>query len=97
VSKQLVRNPLLWVGAAAAAAVALLVTFAYLGAFLDPSGNANHVPVAIVTEDAGASLGGTQVNLGGRLAAAAAAGALADPAARFTVLPSRRRRPSRSR
>jgi len=89
VSKQLVRNPLLWFGAAAAAAVALLVTFAYLGAFLDPVGNANHVPVAILSEDAGVSLGGSQVSLGGRLASAAAGGAIADPAARFTVLPSR--------
>lgn len=87
--KQLVRNPLLLLAVAVAVLLGLLITFAYLGAFLDPQRNAENVPVAVVSQDAGATLRGTSVDVGAALTQAVTAGTLADTAVRYTVLPSR--------
>lgn len=77
-----------WGVVAATAVIALLLTFAYVKAFLDPSGEARDVPVAIVSEDAGASLAGTPFNAGEELVAALTAPGGSDAAA-FIVLGSR--------
>lgn len=63
------RHPLAWGFVAAAVALGLLMTFAYLGAFLDPVGNARGLPVALVDEDAGTAVGGRKLVLGQQLTA----------------------------
>jgi YhgE/Pip-like protein len=90
VSKQLILNPLVWIAGLFAAALAIIFTYAYLGAFLDPTENARNVPVAVVSEDAGASLHGIKVNLGSELASSVASGDVADKSVRYTVLLNRR-------
>lgn len=77
-----------WGVVAATAVIALLLTFAYVKAFLDPSGEARDVPVAIVSEDAGASIAGTPFNAGRELVAALTAPGGSEAAA-FVVLGSR--------
>ena len=74
----------------AAVAMGAVMTLSYLGAFLDPVGNARDLPVAVVNEDAGVSVSGRRVNLGAR-----AIGALMSPrsplgdAVEWTLLSSR--------
>lgn len=68
--RSIVRHPLAWAAVAGAAALALVMTFAYLGAFLDPVGNARGLPVAVVSEDVGAAIGERRVNLGRQVVAA---------------------------
>ena len=87
--KQLIRNPLVWISGVAAAAIALICSDAYLGAFLNPTGNARNVPVAVVSEDSGATFHGVKLNLGSELVSAVSSGEVADRSVRFTVLPSR--------
>lgn len=89
--RSVLRLPLAWAGVALATAVAIVTTFAYLGAFLDPAGNARDLPVAIVNGDAGASIGGQRVDLGWRLVATLVSrrSPLGD-AVEWTALPSRR-------
>lgn len=48
------------------------------------------MPVAVVSEDAGASIHGIKLNLGGELAASISSGSVGDKSVRFTVLPDRR-------
>lgn len=64
------RDPLAWAFVAAAVAVGVALTLSYLGAFLDPVGNARDLPVTVVNEDVGAALGNRQVNLGRQAVAA---------------------------
>lgn len=64
------RLPLAWALVAAAAAVGVAMTYSYLGAFLDPLGNARGLPIALVNEDAGAALGGSRLELGAQAVAA---------------------------
>jgi YhgE/Pip-like protein len=90
VPKQLIANPLVWIAGALATALAIIFTYAYLGAFLDPSGNARNVPVAVVSEDAGTTFHKIKLNLGGELAASVSSGSVGDKSVRFTVLPDRR-------
>jgi YhgE/Pip-like protein len=68
--------------------MALVMTFSYIGAFVDPVGNMHNMPLAIVNEDAGIS--GQPVNLGQQVVAAVTAGGpqLGD-AVRWTQLASR--------
>ena len=88
--KQLIRSPLVWIAGALASVLAIVFTYAYLGAFLDPGHNARDVPVAVVSEDAGATFHGVKLNLGKELADSVSAGEVANKSVRFTVLPSRR-------
>lgn len=67
--KTILRHPLGWASVALATVVALITTFAYLGAFLDPEGNTRDLPVALVNEDVGATLAGRRLELGSRVAA----------------------------
>lgn len=88
--KQLIANPLVWIAGALATALAIIFTYAYLGAFLDPTENARAVPIAVVSEDAGATVHGVKLNLGGELAGSVSSGAADNKSVRFTVLSSRR-------
>ena len=67
--RSMLRHPLTWASVVAAAALALVMTFAYLGAFLDPVGNARDLPVALVSEDAGATVGQRRVDFGRQVVA----------------------------
>lgn len=68
-----------------------VMTLSYLGAFLDPVGNARDLPIALVNEDAGATVAGQRMELGAR-----AVGALTSPrlplgdAVQWTLLRNRR-------
>ena len=88
--KQLIRSPLVWIAGALASVLAIVFTYAYLGAFLDPGQNARDVPVAVVSEDAGATFHGVKLNLGKELAGSVSSGEVANKSVRFTVLPNHR-------
>jgi YhgE/Pip-like protein len=90
VPKQLIRNPLVWGAGVLASVLAITFTYAYLGAFLDPGANARDVPVAVISEDAGATVHGIKLNLGGELAGSVSSGAVSNKSVRYTVLPNRR-------
>lgn len=51
--KTILRHPLGWASVALALLTALAMTFAYVGAFLDPSANARALPLVLANEDAG--------------------------------------------
>lgn len=89
-TRRLLRHPLAWGSAAAAALLAMVMTFSYLGAFLDPQGNMRDMPLAVVNADSGAEQAGQPVNLGSQVVAAVTA---RDPqlgnAVRWQLLPSR--------
>jgi uncharacterized phage infection (PIP) family protein YhgE len=51
--KPILRRPLGWASVALALLTALAMTFAYIGAFLDPAGNMRALPIALVSEDNG--------------------------------------------
>lgn len=86
------KRPLAWGFVVAAVLVAVLVTFSYVGGFLNPQGNMDGVPIAVVNEDAGATLGGQPVKLGDQVVAqiTTANPAIGDAVA-WQVLPSRER------
>lgn len=84
------RSPLAWAAVAAAVAVGIVMTFSYLGAFLDPVGNARDLPVTLVDEDAGSAVGGQRLELGQELAGVlTSAGSPLGDAIEWTVLPTR--------
>lgn len=85
------RSPLAWAFVAAAVAVGIVMTFAYVGAFLDPLGNARDLPVALVDEDEGAALGERRLELGQQVVGVltSARSPLGD-AVEWSVLPTRR-------
>ncbi|MGI8797093.1 MAG: YhgE/Pip domain-containing protein [Acidimicrobiia bacterium] len=84
------RNPLLWVFVVVAGLVAFATTFSYLGAFLDPDGNAKDLPLALVNKDEGAALAGEQVNFGDQVVdGVSAPNRQLGDAVKWTVLPSR--------
>lgn len=87
--KQLIANPLVWIAGALATVLAIIFTYAYLGAFLNPSGNARDVPVAVVSEDAGTTFHKIKLNLGSELASSVASKEVDSKEVRFTVLASR--------
>ena len=95
--KQLVRNPLVWGAGLLAAVLAIIFTYAYLGAFLDPGDNARGVPVAVVSKDAGVTFHGIKLNLGGELAGSVSSGELSNKSVHYTVLPNRRALAARMR
>jgi YhgE/Pip-like protein len=85
------RPPLTWLFVIVAGLVALATTFGYLGGFLDPDGNARNMPLALVNEDRGATVGGQQINFGDQVIdPVAAPNPRLGDAVRWTVLPSRR-------
>jgi len=89
VPKQLVRNPLVWLAGLLATVLAIIFTYAYIGAFLNPSGNARNVPVAVVSEDTGTTFHKIKLNLGSELASSVASKEVSSKEVRFTVLASR--------
>jgi len=85
-----VRHPLPWAFVALAALLAFVMTFSYIGGFVDPAGNMHNMPLAIVNEDNGATFAGQGVNFGDEVVAAVLAPnpQLGD-AVKWNVLPSR--------
>lgn len=72
-----------------ASIAALATAFGYLGGFLDPDGNARDMPLALVNEDQGATLG-QSVEFGGQVVAQIRApNAALGRKVKWTVLPSR--------
>ena len=88
--RQLIRNPIVWIAGVFAAALAIIFTYAYIGAFIDPTENARDVPVAVVSEDTGAAFHNIKLNLGSELASSLSSGEVNSKEVRFTVLDSRR-------
>lgn len=62
--RSLWRYPMMWISAAAIAAVPLLYAGINLGSTLDPYGNLGHLPVALVNLDEGATVRGETHHLG---------------------------------
>ncbi len=62
--RSLWRHPMMWLSAAAIAAVPLAYAGIYLGSAIDPYGNLSHLPVALVNLDAGTRSRGETVKLG---------------------------------
>ncbi|WP_413810894.1 SNG1 family protein [Streptomyces sp. OE57] len=60
-------KPLWIVNAVITGVLALLFTVFYVGANIDPADHAKKLPVGLVNADAGAAVGGKQVNLGARI------------------------------
>lgn len=60
----MIRHPLSLVAVAMAGVLSFVMTFAYLGAFTDPEGNTNSLPLLLVNEDTGAEQNGQPVNFG---------------------------------
>lgn len=86
----ILRHPLAWAFVAVAALLAFVTTFSYLGGFVDPAGNMHNMPLAIVNEDAGASVAGQRLNFGDEvLRAVLAPNPQLGDGVRWTVLPSR--------
>lgn len=84
------RHPLTWAFVGVAALLAFVTTFSYLGGFIDPAGNMHSMPLAIVNEDAGASVAGQQLNFGDEvLQAILAPNPQLGDAVKWTVLPRR--------
>lgn len=90
-ASQALRHPLTWLSVALAGLIALATTFSYLGGFLDPDANARNLPLALVNEDAGATLGSQPMNFGQQVVTKVSAPnrALGDKV-KWTVLTSRR-------
>ncbi|MGH9112616.1 MAG: YhgE/Pip domain-containing protein, partial [Acidimicrobiales bacterium] len=57
-------RPITWAAVLLAGLIGSVMTFSYLGGFLDPVGELSDAPVAYVNEDAGANVAGTQMDLG---------------------------------
>jgi hypothetical protein len=79
--KTILTHPLSWASLALALLIALAMTFAYVGAFLDPAGNARALPILLVSEDGGP--------LGARAASASTAAGGRDGTLAWTRLPTR--------
>lgn len=62
--RTLFKTPLTWAVVAVALVMGLVMTASYLGAFLNPNGNMRNLPIAIVSEDSGATIGGKPADLG---------------------------------
>ncbi|GGL78647.1 hypothetical protein GCM10010840_15600 [Deinococcus aerolatus] len=62
--RSLWRHPMMWLSAAAIAVVPVLYAGIYLGSAIDPYGNLNNLPVALVNLDRGTHSRGQAVKLG---------------------------------
>jgi YhgE/Pip-like protein len=90
VIRTILKRPLAWAAVAVAVAMGLVMTASYLGAFLNPTGNMRALPIAIVSEDAGAAVAGQSSRLGDEVVArvTSPSGPLGD-SVRWSVLGSR--------
>jgi YhgE/Pip-like protein len=64
---RLIRHRLAWLLVIAALVMGAVMTASYLGAFLDPEQNADHLPIGIVSEDAGFSRGPVRLDAGAQI------------------------------
>lgn len=89
-SRRIWRHPFTWGFVLIAGLLAVVMTFSYIGAFVDPQGNMRNMPLVLVNEDAGAALGDGRVTLGDQvIAAVTAPNPQLGDAVRWEVLPSR--------
>ncbi len=69
-ASQLLRNPAIWLPPAVMASVLVFVmTLVYFGSIVDPAGHLHGLPVSIVDEDAGATVGSRHVDFGAEITA----------------------------
>lgn len=86
----LLKRPLVLASVLIALAMSIIVSASYLGGFLDPKGNMSDIPIALVNEDAGATIGGQSQNLGDVvLSRVMSSTPKAEDAVKWTVLTSR--------
>lgn len=62
------RHPLYWLMIGVAAVLGSVMTFSYLGGFLDPEGHLHDAPVGFVNADQGTSIGSVQLDAGEQVA-----------------------------
>ncbi len=62
--RSLVTHPLVWVAVIGTVLLALVMTFAYMAAFVDPIGRLDRLPVGVVNEDVPVAVAGQQVAVG---------------------------------
>lgn len=55
--RRTLKHPLTWVLVLVAGVMAFVMTFSYIGAFVDPQDNMRDMPLVLVNEDAGAVVG----------------------------------------
>jgi YhgE/Pip-like protein len=68
-ASQLFKAPQIWLAPAIIViALVFVMTLFYLGSVVNPSAHIHDLPVSLVDEDAGATVGGTQVNFGRQVA-----------------------------
>ncbi len=66
---QLFKTPRIWLAPAIiVTALVFVMTLFYLGSVVNPSGHVHGLPVSLVDEDVGATVGGTQVKFGHQVA-----------------------------
>jgi YhgE/Pip-like protein len=62
--RSLLRHPLVWIAVIGAGVLALVMTFAYVSAFLDPVGRLDGLPIGVVNQDVPVAVAGQQVAVG---------------------------------
>ena len=58
------RRPITWAAVVGAGLIGSVMTFSYIGGFLDPLGHLSNAPIAVVNEDAGANIAGVPLAAG---------------------------------
>jgi YhgE/Pip-like protein len=61
---RLFRHPLVWIAVVATGVASLVITFAYVGAFVDPIGRLDRLPIGVVDQDQPQAIAGQQVAVG---------------------------------
>lgn len=72
-ARRIWKHPLTWGFVLTAGVMAFIMTFSYIGAFVDPQGNMHNMPLVLANEDAGAALSEGRINLGEQVIAAVTA------------------------
>jgi YhgE/Pip-like protein len=62
--RSLLVHPLVWVAVIGAGVLGLVMTFAYVGAFVDPVGRLDRLPIGVVNEDVPVAVAGRQIAVG---------------------------------
>lgn len=84
----LLRSPLVWMVVLIAGGLALLMTFAYVGAFVNPVGRLDGLPVAVVDLDEPVDVAGQHLAVGQRFVEALQEEDAGETAIRVVVLPT---------
>jgi YhgE/Pip-like protein len=67
-------SPMTWLAVLVAGAMGSIMTFSYIGGFLDPVGHLDGAPVGFVNADAGVTIAGAQLDAGSQLQAEVTSG-----------------------